>query len=64
MPSALRRQAPIERLDNALSATMTPGTRRPFDERDGALEPVLEQVFRLDVVAASIGLSWLRKPDA
>ncbi len=58
-------QAPIERLDNALLATMKSGAGISFDQRYRALEPVLEQVFNLNaVLAASIGLSWAAMPDA
>lgn len=58
-------QAPIERLDNALLATMKSGASTSFDKRYRALDPVIEQVFNLDaVLAASVGFSWATIPDA
>jgi phospholipid transport system substrate-binding protein len=50
---------PVERLNEALLASMKAGDRTPFEERARALAPVIEQVFDLGaVLAASIGLSW------
>jgi phospholipid transport system substrate-binding protein len=58
-------QAPIERLDSALLATMKAGAGTSFNQRYRTLEPVLQQVFNLDaVLAASIGLSWATMPNA
>lgn len=58
-------QAPIERLNTALLATMKSATGMSFDNRYRALEPVIDQVFNLDaVLAASIGLSWVSMPNA
>jgi phospholipid transport system substrate-binding protein len=48
---------PIQRLSDALLATMKSGGS--FEARYRALEPVVEQVFNLDaVLAASVGLFW------
>jgi phospholipid transport system substrate-binding protein len=56
---------PVERLDDALLATMKAGDHTPFTERYRALAPVVEQVFNLDaVLAASVGLSWATLPEA
>lgn len=52
-------QAPIQRLDDALLATMKSGAAAPFEQRFQQLEPVISQVFDLDaILAQSVGLSW------
>jgi phospholipid transport system substrate-binding protein len=57
--------APIERLDNALLATMKAANGMSFEARYATLEPIITQVFNLDaVLAASVGLSWATMPDA
>jgi phospholipid transport system substrate-binding protein len=58
-------RVPIEQLNDALLAAMEAGNQTPFSERYRALAPVIEQVFNLDaVLAASIGLSWVRLSEA
>lgn len=57
--------ASVERLDNALLATMKAGSSTSFDARYATLEPIISQVFNLDaVLAASVGLSWATMPNA
>jgi len=56
--------APVQRLDNALLATMKAGGNVAFAQRYAMLEPVIDQTFDLDaVLAASIGLSWPTLPS-
>jgi phospholipid transport system substrate-binding protein len=56
---------PIQRLNEALLATMKAGGRASSDDRYRTLAPVIEQVFNLDaVLAASVGHSWSTMTDA
>ncbi len=57
--------APVTALNDALLAAMRSGDTVSFERRYQALAPVIERVFNLNaVLAASVGLSWERIPDA
>jgi phospholipid transport system substrate-binding protein len=55
--------APIQRLDDALLASMRAGPRMSFAQRFATLTPMIEQTFDLDaILAASVGLRWPTLP--
>jgi phospholipid transport system substrate-binding protein len=57
--------APVTALNNALIVSMRSGSTVSFARRYQMLEPVIDRVFNLNaVLAASVGLSWARIPDA
>ena len=57
--------APVTSLNNALIASMRSGSTMSFAQRYQMLDPVIDRVFNLNaVLAASVGLSWARIPDA
>jgi phospholipid transport system substrate-binding protein len=57
--------APVTALNNALIASMRSGSTMSFARRYQMLEPVIDRVFNLNaVLAASVGLSWAKIPDA
>lgn len=57
--------APVTALNNALIASMRSGSTMSFARRYQMLEPVIVRSFDLNaVLAASVGLTWARIPDA
>jgi phospholipid transport system substrate-binding protein len=57
--------APVTALNSALIASMRSGSTMSFARRYQMLAPVIDRSFDLNaVLAASVGLTWARIPDA
>ena len=57
--------APVTALNNGLIASMRAGSTMSFAQRYQMLEPIIDRAFNLNaVLAASVGLSWAKIPEA